>query len=312
MGFDLRYPKINEHASEREQLSQMRSYLHQLVDQLQWVLSTIETTPMSEAIVMPAASYTSQASGSGSGEVSFAHLKALIIKSADIIDAYYEEINKKLVSVYLAKSDFGTYQQSASQAISQTSNRVEQAFTNIQSIETNLQDTKSGIGSNLDSLSKEVGQIDTELEGVKSGIDSNLKDITDDMGQLDTALQEAKSAIDTDIAGIKDEIAKLNFSLVEVNAHIHKGLLYYDDQGIPVYGLEIGQKNVIDGVEVFNKFARFTAGRLSFYDQNGAEVAYISDYKIYITHAEVTGTLKLGGYLVDTKNGLTFKWVGRG
>lgn len=312
MALDLRYPKINENASEREQLTQMRSYLHQLVDQLQWAMNTIETTPNSEAIVMPTTSYVSQVSGSGGGEVSFAELKSLIIKSADIIDAYYEEINKKLVSVYVAQSDFGTYKQAASQEVSSTATRVDEAFTNIQSIETNLQDTKSGIGSNLDTLSAEVGNIDTELEGVKTGIDNNLKALTDDVGQLDTALQDAKTAIDTDIAGLKDEIAKLNFSLVEVNAHIQRGLLYYDDQGIPVYGLEIGQKNVIDGVEVFNKFARFTAGRLSFYDQNGAEVAYISDYKIYITHAEVTGTLKLGGYLVDTKNGLTFKWVGRG
>ena len=74
----------------------------------------------------------------------------------------------------------------------------------------------------------------------------------------------------------------------------------------------VGQKNVIDGEEVFRKYARFTSDRLSFYDQNDVEVAYISDYKIHISHAEVTGTLKLGGYLVDTSNGLTFKWVGRG
>ena len=78
-----------------------------------------------------------------------------------------------------------------------------------------------------------------------------------------------------------------------------------------MHGLEIGQTSTIDGEEVFNKFARFTAGRLSFYDQNGYEVAYISDYKIYITHAEVTGSLKIGGYLIDTSKGLTFKWVGR-
>jgi uncharacterized phage infection (PIP) family protein YhgE len=311
MGVDFRYPKINEKATDREQLTQIRSYLHQLVDQLQWAMNTIDTAPNS-SIIMPTVSSGYRASGSGDGEVSFANLKSLIIKSADIIDAYYGEINKRLEGVYVAQSDFGTYQQKTAQDITATSTRVEQVFTNVQSIETNLQDTKSGIGSNIESLSAEVGQIDTELEGVKSGIDTNLKAITDDVGELDTALQEAKSAIDADIESIKGEIESINVSLVEVNAHIHRGLLYYDDEGIPVYGLEIGQKNVIDGVEVFNKYARFTAGRLSFYDQNGAEVAYISDYKLYITHAEVTGTLKLGGYLVGTKNGLTFKWVGRG
>jgi hypothetical protein len=107
------------------------------------------------------------------------------------------------------------------------------------------------------------------------------------------------------------DVENLEHSLIGVNAHIRSGLLKYDDEGVPIFGLEIGQKNTIDNEEVFNKYARFTSDRLSFYDQNDTEVAYISDYKIHITHAEVAGTLKLGGYLVDTTRGLTFKWVGR-
>ena len=65
-------------------------------------------------------------------------------------------------------------------------------------------------------------------------------------------------------------------------------------------------------MEVFNKYARFTAGRLSFYDKNDIEVAYISDYKLYITNAEIKGTLKLGAFLIDTSKGFRLKWVGRG
>jgi hypothetical protein len=79
-----------------------------------------------------------------------------------------------------------------------------------------------------------------------------------------------------------------------------------------VYGVEIGQKNTIDGEEVFNKFARFTADRLSFYDQNDSEVAYISDYKLYIRNAEITSSLKIGGF-VDTvmpSGDVVTKWVG--
>ena len=54
------------------------------------------------------------------------------------------------------------------------------------------------------------------------------------------------------------------------------------------------------------------ADRLSFYDQNGSEVAYISDYKLYISNAEITGALKLGGFTIDTERGFTLRWVGRG
>lgn len=306
MPVDIRLPQIND-PTEKGQLQQIRSYLYQLAEQLQWALNNADTSN-GTVIVSPAKStpFVSPASA----EVQFSALKPLIIKSAEIVEAFYEEINNKLRGIYVASSDFGKFKQATEQNIEQTSTNITNAFSNIQEIETNLQDTKSGIGSNLESLSGEVGKLDTEVQEVKSGIDTNLKSLSDDVGQIDSDLKDAKTAIGADIQGIKDDIITLNYSLVEANAHIKSGLLDYDDE-IPIYGLEIGQRNVIDGVEVFNKYARFTAGRLSFYDKNGFEVAYISDFKLYITHAEVTGTLKLGGYLVSTSNGLTFKWVGR-
>lgn len=291
MAFDFRLPNITG-ATEREQLAQIKSYLFTLVEQLQWAVNNIDTAPTNGSSSVTKGS--EKGASSSSPQIAFSELKSLIIKSADIVNAYYEKISKKLEGLYVAQSDFGTFKEQTTQDIESTSTNVSRAFTNIQAI------------------TAEVGQIDAEIQGVKEGVDTNLKAITDEIGQLDTDLKDTKTAIDTDLQKVKDDIATLNFSLVEVNANIKSGLLYYDDEGVPVYGFEIGQRNVIDGEEVFNKYARFTAGRLSFYDQNGSEVAYISDYKLYITHAEVTGTLKLGGYLVDTSNGLAFKWVGRG
>jgi hypothetical protein len=111
------------------------------------------------------------------------------------------------------------------------------------------------------------------------------------------------------IQEIVSDIDNLEHSIIEVNAHIKSGLLYTDDKGVPIYGLEVGQINEIDGEEVFNKFARFTSDRLSFYDKNDTEIAYISDYKLYITNAHITGTLTLGRFVCDTSNGLAIKWV---
>ena len=219
-------------------------------------------------------------SHTASPEATFNSIKALIIKSADIVDAYYEEINKKLVGEYVAQSDFGIFEEHTSQDVFENSTNINRTFNSVQEI-------KSGVDSSLEALSEDIGQVDSKVSDV-----------------------EANTA--AEIQGLKTALDALNLSVVEVTANLKSGLLYYGDDGVPVYGLEVGQRNVIDGVEVFNKFARFTASRLSFYDQNGSEVAYISDYKLYITHAEVTGTLKLGGYLVDTSNGLAFKWVGRG
>ena len=67
-------------------------------------------------------------------------------------------------------------------------------------------------------------------------------------------------------------------------------------------------------MEVFDKFARFTSDRLSFYDQNDNEVAYISDRKLYITHVEVKGTFSIGGFIdtVLSDGSIVTKWVGTG
>lgn len=258
MGFDFRMPNIT--GNDREQLAQIKSYLYQFIPQLQWALNTLNSPSASNYVVTqtprslaPASSYgVSQASAialtaedsSEDAEATFAAIKPLIIKSADIVEAYYEEISARLEEMYVAESDFGTYTEETEQAISANSAEIEQAFTDIQ-------------------------QIITDIENI-------------------------------------------NFTLAETNAHIRSGILYYDDNGIPVYGLEIGQQNTVDGEEVFNKYARFTSDRLSFYDQNDTEVAYISDYKIYITHAEFTGTVKFGAFRLDTTKGFTLKWVGRG
>ena len=280
---DIRLPQING-ATEREQLGQIRSYLFQLAEQLQFALKDVDTTQANVQSLTAnnlASTVPSRAKVVDLNPQNvFNSIKALIIKSADIVDAYYEEIDKKLVGSYVAQSDFGTFEEQTSQDIYENSTNINRTFTHVQEI-------KSGVDSSLEALSGEIGQVDTKVKSVETNISSELQ-------------------------ALKEGLKTLNDSLIEVTANINSGELYTDDNGIPVYGIEVGQRNVVDGVEVFNKFARFTAGRLSFYDKNGFEVAYISDYKLYITNAEVTGTLKLGGYSVDTTNGLTFKWVGRG
>ena len=280
---DIRLPQING-ATEREQLGQIRSYLFQLAEQLQFALKDVDTTQANVQSLTAnnlASTVPSRAKVVDLNPQNvFNSIKALIIKSADIVDAYYEEIDKKLVGSYVAQSDFGTFEEQTSQDIYENSTNINRTFNHVQEI-------KSGVDSSLEALSGEIGQVDTKVKSVETNISSELQ-------------------------ALKEGLKTLNDSLIEVTANINSGELYTDDNGIPVYGIEVGQRNVVDGVEVFNKFARFTAGRLSFYDKNGFEVAYISDYKLYITNAEVTGTLKLGGYSVDTTNGLTFKWVGRG
>ena len=436
MTFDFRYPQLN--GTEKEQLQQLKTYMHQLVDELKWALNSINSSQGNVVVVQQNKGNANGGIGTigmdelneDSVQAHFNEIKPLIIKSADILDAYYEEINRRLDSLYVAQSDFGTFVQQATQEIEATSQDVTQVFSNVQiiardvgtvatevqtidskvntidtsvqtidskvqnidtsvktldtsvktidssvqqidtyvatidtkvatidtglktvegsvgtldtelqgvktgvqaveqkaqtiegnvqtiganvqAVETNLQDTKVGIGSNLETLSEEVGQLDSDLRGVKEGVETNLQGLSNEVGAIDSKLEDTKNAINSDLEILKNELAEIVYSIIEVNAHIKSGLLYYDENEIPIYGLEIGQINTIDGVEVFNKYARFTAGRLSFYDKNDIEVAYISDYKLYITNAEITGTLKLGAFLIDTSKGFRLKYVGR-
>ena len=265
MGIDIRLPSITA-ATEREQLQQMKSYLFQLAEQLQWALQNVDTSNNTVVVAPTAKSLSSPTQTPVSAEATFGAIKALIIKSADIVNAYYEEINKRLEGIYVAESDFGTFQEQTSLDMAATSENIKLAFGNIQEI-------KTGVDSSLNELLGEIGGIDDKVDKSLDGINSYL---------------------------------------VDVKASIKVGHLNKDKANeTPIYGIEVGQTNIVNGKETFKKFARFVADRLSFYDRNGIEVAYISDYKLYITHAEVTGTLKIGGYLVDGTNGLTFRWAGR-
>lgn len=193
------------------------------------------------------------------------------------------------------------YKGGASTASDMTEEQTKATFNSIKSLIINSADI--------------VNAFSTKISERYSGMYVAQSDFGTYMEETDQLIEKSDKAIEslyTNIQQILTDIENLEYSLIEVNAHIRSGLLYTDDDGIPVFGLEVGQKNTVDGEEIFNKFARFISDRLSFYDQNDTEVAYISDYKLYITHAEITGSLKLGGFLLNTVGGLKLKYVGRG
>ena len=221
---NIRLPNITAD-TERGKLEQIRSYLYQMACDLNFALGTAQQSA-TESQKPPVSA--KQATGAAAQAV-FPEIKSLIIKSADIVNAYYDEISKRLEGVYVAESDYGTFAQQTTQDIKANYDSIESIFTDLQAI-----------------------------EGVKS-------------------------------------------SLIDVNAHIKAGHLYDAQDGSPVYGLEVGQRTEIDGQEVFNKYAQFTSEKLSFYDQNGTEVAYISDRNLYITSVEIEFSLTMGGLVEEVQ-----------
>ena len=239
---DIRFPNITA-PTEAGKLQQMQSFMHQLVEQLNWALNNIDSGGGTPAATTSTVKPTAQEKDDPISQ--FNSIKGLIIKSADIVNAYYEKIDSllKLSGEYVAQSDFGTFQEDTENLVSATDKQLRQDLVDKQTIY------------------DENGNIRAELL---------------------------------------------------VNGHIYSGIIEYAMDGEAIVGIEIGQTTNRNGTESFTKFARFTADRLSFYDINNKEVAYISDYKLYITHVEIKGSLKEGGYedTVTADGGIVTKWVG--
>lgn len=250
MGVDLRLPNITASTTEG-QIAQIRSSLIQLTEQLNWAFNSISNgETMSDY----------RETGGGSSAVTkeeeakntFSEIKSLIIKSADIVEAYYKEFGVLLESEgkYMAVSDFGTYYETSSKTIVDKYNSLEEQYKNLQKV--------------VDAMGVVVGEIST-------------------------------------------------------NALIKSGLLKYvnigEYDGVPLYGIEIGQEVVDEttGDVIYNKLAQLSSEGLELYGNpdSSTPTAIFKYNTMYITNAEISGTLKLGGYKIVTSKGISFKWAGR-
>ena len=168
----------------------------------------------------------------------------MIIKSADIVTAYYAAITNLIDknNLYVAESDFGTFKEETNHALYADGTGITQQISSIQTI-------------------------------------------FDDSGNIVESLA--------------------------CDGSIRAGLIY-DDDGNTMVGIELRQKNVDkNGNVTFTQFARFTANKLSFYDANGNEAAYISDRRLYIKEAHITYQLTMGHFvdIVQADGSIVTKYV---
>ena len=110
MSMNIRFPNITGVNTE-EQIIQIKSYLYQLVEQLNWMLPTIESSTGKAG-----ASSTNPSMGDISAET-FYELKSLLIQSSDTLNAYYEKINAKLEGQYVKQTNFDDHKQEVPQLI---------------------------------------------------------------------------------------------------------------------------------------------------------------------------------------------------
>jgi hypothetical protein len=250
MSVDIRLPSINGQDS-KTQLEQIRRYLYGLAEQLNFALNNMEKGVDERVQILK--EQARKPLTEEEAQNNFNSVKALIIKSADIVNAYKKVITEELNGLYVAESEFGSFKEETTVKIAKSSTDITTLFENTQTISSDVESVKAVISSDGDG---------------------------------------------TTILGSE--------------AWVKVGLLEYDSKtGFPIYGMEIGQVNEQNGETVSRKFAQYRSDGVHLYDENGIKVALISQGLLHITKAEVEISLKLGGYLLDTTNGIAHKWVGR-
>ena len=122
---DFRKPNITATTTEG-QLSQVKSYLYQLTNQLNFALKAAEDEEKKKVYSSSDNNKngTQTKSEEDTAQDTFLKVKNLIIKSADIVNAYYEVISTKLRGEYSVLSDYGTFKQT-------TEAKLEASSTNL-------------------------------------------------------------------------------------------------------------------------------------------------------------------------------------
>ena len=188
----------------------------------------------------------------------------------------------------------------------------------------NLTGKMMSISKNVDGLIIKNQDLTGKVSGLEATTDS-LRTYVETKVVTGDAFEKYKSEAEQTATAFNKKFESLDQYKNETSANIKTGLLGYteDETPMPIYGIEIGQetKNA-DGEKAFDKYARFTTDKLSFYDQSDREVASIGDKKMSISHVEITGSVERGsmeygtfkqGNFIDTTRqdgSIVSKWVG--
>lgn len=155
----LRLPNITA-ADTAGQVQQIKSYLYQLFEHLKRAEGSV--TQENTVVYRGVGNGGGGVSPSNNASTDFRHLKALIISSADIVNAYYETIRRRLVGEYEALSDFGTYKEKTAALYEFTSEDFKakwESFEKILSVTGEEEDTVTVSGY------LRAGKIDTDSDG---------------------------------------------------------------------------------------------------------------------------------------------------
>lgn len=170
--------------------------------------------------------------------------------------------------------------------------------------------------------------VNSRIDMLRTELSSEYSALSDEWGEyqenITSTIEATADAVvqsynyDAQISTLQEEAAGFSQYQTTTEGFIKQGFIDYDG-GVPVIGIAIGQgltstTVTIDGTE-YEQFdstqscAFYTSDKVSF-RVNGQEVAYVSNQKLYITNAEITGSMTIDNWLISHTNGFSIKWIG--
>ena len=127
---DIRLPNISASADMQTQMAQMRSYMYQMVEQLNWALSAMDGGASAREQRLPGQTAVPASDDKKEDDTNqrMANLRDLIIKSADVVRQEMDRLATELKGSYVAQSEFGDYLERISQRIEADPSQLSQYF----------------------------------------------------------------------------------------------------------------------------------------------------------------------------------------
>lgn len=162
---------------------------------------------------------------------------------------------------------------------------------------------KSLITKTADTIYASMDELETSLRGEYLAV----SEFGTFQEELDSQIRATADGVvqsydyDAKLQALQEGMVEFDSFTTSTNQYIKTGLLYIDDEGVPRYGVAVGEKLTtitVDGQEVLTRadlMSTFTSDKLSFW-QGGVEVAYLSSGMLVIANAEIKVRLKVGNY----------------
>ena len=153
MSVNIRYPNISG-LSEREQLAQIKSYLYQIVDELNYALPTLGGS-----------SQTYDVQGT---EVSYYELRSLIISTTGELRDQYEKLYQRLESDYTSKKEFNE----SAAAVEAELHRLLELINALDKAVEGLEAEDAAIKKSINDLSGGVNALNATVYGLRTTVES--------------------------------------------------------------------------------------------------------------------------------------------